>query len=124
MKARMIFFGLFLVMCLGVFTPAWSQNAPAGNKVPDDIGIRIKNNLLDQARIQNQQMQMAQQYQANQQAIQHDVQELDSLKEEAIKAVKKDPATTDVDVDKLVYISKAATPKPEPPAPPKIEPKK
>lgn len=113
---------VFVFLC---FHPVGAQDKPAaGNKVPDDIGIRIKNNLLDQARIQNQQMQMAQQYQANQQAIEHDSQELNSLKAEAIKAAGKDPATTDVDVDRLVYIPKTAPPKPEPPAPPKIEQKK
>jgi hypothetical protein len=86
--------------------------APAGQKVPDDIGIRIKNNQLDAARLQNQMMQLSQQYQADQQAVEHGTQELASLKREALEKAKLDPATNDVDVEKLVFISKPVPPKP------------
>lgn len=86
---------------------------PAGEKVPDEIALRIRNNQLDQARIQNQMAQMAQQYQADQQAIQHDQQEMVSLKHEALNKANKDVEKWDVDEDKLVYIAKPPAPKTE-----------
>jgi hypothetical protein len=89
--------------------------APAGQKIPDDIGVRIKDNQLQQTRLQNQMFQLAQQYQVAQQGIQDKTKELESLKREALEKAKLDPATNDVDVEKLVFISKAPPPAPNPP---------
>ena len=87
---------------------------PAGPKVPDDIGVRIRNNQLDQARLQNQLLQLAQQYQTAQQTIEHDKLEMGELKNEALKAAKLDASGWDVDVDKLQFVPKPAPPsKPE-----------
>jgi hypothetical protein len=111
-----VFVTFFAFFHEGVPVHAWPQSAPAaapaGQKVPDDIGIRIKNNQLDAARLQNQMMQLSQQYQADQQAVEHGTQELASLKREALEKAKLDPATNDVDVEKLVFIAKPAPSKP------------
>lgn len=93
--------------------PATEKATPPGEKIPDDIGLRIRNNQLDQARIQNQMAQMAQQYQADQAAITHDQQEMVSLKHEALNKANKDVDKWDVDEEKLVYIPKPPAPKPE-----------
>lgn len=109
----------------GVPTPAAS---PSGEKIPDDMELRMKNNLLDQARLQNQLLQLAQQYQVSQQAIQHDQQEMESMKGEALDKAKLDRATHDVDPEKGVFTSKSVSPKPAEPAkqevPAKPTPKK
>jgi hypothetical protein len=104
----MAVFGLAIAALHGQQAPT---PAPAGQKVPDDIALRIKNNQLDQARLQNQMLQMTQQYQADQQAIEKDNQEMNNLKAEALKAAKLDPATNDVDVERLVFVPKSAPPK-------------
>jgi uncharacterized protein YciW len=102
----------------------WAQTAPAapaeakvpaGEKVPDEIALRIRNNQLDQARLQNQMAQMAQQYQVNQQAIVHDQQEMVSLKHEALSKANKDVNKWDVDEEHLVYIAKPSEKKEEKP---------
>jgi hypothetical protein len=86
--------------------------AAESNKIPADIGVRIRTNQLDQSRLQNQMTQIQSQYFADQQAIQHDQTELDSLDKEALAAAKLDPATNSVDNDKLEFVTKAAPPKP------------
>lgn len=85
--------------------------AAESNKVPADIGVRIRTNQLDQSRLQNQMTQIQSQYFADQQAVQHDQTEMESLKKEALAAAKQDPATTDVDVEKLEFVPKPAAPK-------------
>src|SRR6267142_4209599 len=98
MKIKML---LFFVLA------ATTLIAAEGNpKVPADIGVRIRNVQLDQARIQTQMLQLQQQYQSGQERLQHDQGELDQLKKEAFTADKKDPAGWDIDLDKLEFVGK------------------
>jgi hypothetical protein len=93
--------------------------AAEGNKVPDDIALRIRTVQYDQAQKQNEATQMyiawltspqGKTYDADQQTIQHDQQELDSLKKEALTTAKLDAATNDVDMQKLEFITKPKPP--------------
>lgn len=101
-----------------IFMLAASLYAADVTKLPSDIGVRIRNIQLDQARLQNTVAQLQQQYASIQQSLIHDQQELDSLKTEALGAAKLD-ATWDVDLDKLEFVAK---PKPTPaPAAPTVK---
>lgn len=128
MNRSVVAVGSFVVAVLLVATLPWvyrsqghvlaqeaakSEPVPSGKKIPDDIGVRIRNVQLDQSHLQTQLLQLAQQYQADQQAIQHDNDELNSLKAEALKSASLDPATNDVDVERLQFITKPGPPKPE-----------
>ena len=135
MKGNLLFVSCFVLMLAGILFVAFNDpllsraaQAPAesSQKVPDDMLVRMKNNLLDQARLQNELLQMAQRYQADQQAIQKDMQEMEGLKVEALDKSKLDRATHDVDPEKGVFIAKATPAAPSKPiAPPdKPEPKK
>jgi hypothetical protein len=79
-------------------------------KVPSDIGVRIRNVQLDQSRIQSQILQLQQQYTTDQATLQHDQGELDSLKKEALASAKLDPAGWDVDLEKLEFVGKPKAP--------------
>lgn len=79
-------------------------------KVPDNIGVRIRNIQLDQTRTQAQNLQLQQQYSTNQQTLQHDQGELDSLKKEALAGAKLDPVGWDVDLESLEFVAKPKAP--------------
>src|SRR5580698_3140593 len=97
---------LYLAMAgLFLWSAVASLISAAGNKVPDDISVQIRNTQLDQSRLQTQILQIQQQY-TNDQA------KLESLKAEALAACTKQDATTgDVDMEKLECVPK---PKPAP----------
>lgn len=97
----LVWIAFFALAAIGV----WAD-AP---KVPAEIGVRIRNVQLDQARIQSQILQLQNQYQAMQQTLQHDAGELDSLKKEALASAKLD-STWDVDLDKLEFVAKPKAP--------------
>ena len=89
-------------------------------KVPTEIGLQIKNLQLDQARLQAEisQLQLqwlqtpaGQRFMADQQSIQHDIGELETLKRQALSESKLDPNEYDVDAEKLEFVAK-----PKPPA--------
>jgi hypothetical protein len=84
--------------------------AENSNKVPAEIGVRIRNVQLDISRVQTQNLQLQQQYLTNNNTLQHDQGELDDLKKEALTAAHQDPATTDVDVEKLEFVAKPKAP--------------
>ena len=90
-----------------VFAAVSLMAADANQPVPSDIGVRIRTVMLDQARKQTEIVQLNAQYQADQQVIQHDEQELNSLKQEALATAKLDPAKYDVDAEKLIFITKS-----------------
>lgn len=80
--------------------------ADANQPVPADIGVRIRTVMLDQARVQGQIYQLQAQYNTDNQTIQHDEQELNSLKQEALTTAKLDPTKYDVDAEKLIFVLK------------------
>jgi TolA-binding protein len=84
--------------------------AESSNKVPAEIGVRIRNVQLDISRVQTQNLQLQQQYLTNTQTLQHDQGELDDLNKEALAAGKQDPATTTVDDEKLEFVAKPKAP--------------
>lgn len=90
---------LFLLVAVGVM----AADLP---KVPPDIGVRIKNVQLDQARVTTQMLQLQAQYQADQNQIQHDAGELTDLNNEALTAAKVDATKYTVDDEKLEFIAK------------------
>lgn len=104
MKKTLWYFVIFVALA-GV--DIW---AIENNKVPAEIAVRIRNVQLDQSRIQAQVLQLQAQYATDQQTLAHDQGELDSLKKEALAAAKLDPATNDVDLEKLEFITKAKAP--------------
>lgn len=78
------------------------------NKVPDQYAVRILKIQRDEATLQNQMLQLQQQFTADQTALTHDEAEITDVKQEALKAAKKDD-TWDVDVNALTFI-----PRPKP----------
>lgn len=81
-------------------------------KLPPEIGVRIRNVQLDQSRLQNEILRLTSQYQGDQQALQHDQTELDSIKKEALTGAKLD-GTWDVDLEKLEFVGKPKAAQPE-----------
>ena len=66
-------------------------------KVSDDVGIRIKNVQLDQARIQTEMLQLQVRYTTDQN-------ELTSLNKEALATAKLDDKKFTVDDEKLIFV--------------------
>jgi hypothetical protein len=97
-------------------TPA--APAPGAQKVPDSIGVRIRNVQLDQEHVKTNIIQLQNAYaEQNKQGL-SDAHELDLLKKEALESAKLDPKEWTVDVDHLVFAKipppapKTETPKP------------
>lgn len=90
----------------------WAQDkkdeVSSSVKVPSDLGVRIRNVQLDQARQGQVMTQLQLQYQATQKTLDQDQHELDDLKKEAFETLKLDPTRYDVDLEKLVLNPKPA----------------
>jgi hypothetical protein len=82
----------------------------SANKVPDSFAVRLLKVQKDQITLQAEIQALTQRYQADTQTLQHDNDELDQIKSDAIKSTGRDPKTTDIDLDKLEFIAKAAPP--------------
>lgn len=104
---------VFVLATIGLLADSGNQ------KVPSDIGVRIRNIQLDVSRKQadatNQYIAwltspQGKQYDADQQTIQHDQGELNSLKTEALTTAKLDAKDYDVDVEKLEFVAKPKAP--------------
>lgn len=106
MRKYLVLAVLLVLTSVGLFAAEEAKDM----KVPSDIGVRIRNVQLDQTRLQAQIVQLQAQYNADQQAIQHDEQELGMLKTEALATAKLDAAKYDVDTEKLIFITKPAKP--------------
>jgi len=90
-------------------TPA--PNAPIATgsiKVPDEVGVKIRDVQLDETKLENQLLQLSQQYQADQKKIENDEKRLVELKAEALKAANLEAESDqwDVDIDKLQIMAK------------------
>ena len=73
-------------------------------KVSDDVGIRIKNVQLDQARIQTEMLQLQARYTTDQGTLNNDQNELTSLNKEALATAKLDDKKFTVDDEKLIFV--------------------
>lgn len=110
----MKYIGAALVIALAV-TLAAQDKKPAPEKIPDEFGVKISQRNLDISRRQTNQLLAQKTYNDDNVGINQDTIEIINLKKQALEASKKDPDKFDVDVDKLVFIEKSATP-PTPPA--------
>lgn len=90
-------------------------------KLSDSFHSRIRDVQYDQQKLQNEMTQIylqwaqspqGKRYAADQETIQHDQGEIDSIKKEALAAAKLDPQQWDVDVEKAEFVTK-----PKPTAP-------
>lgn len=100
MKKYIVGIFVILAMTVGMLVAA---DLP---KLSSDSIKEIRDIQLDQSRLQTQSLQLQVQYNAIQQELQHDTTELETSKERALAAAKLDPKEYDVDLDKLVFITK------------------
>lgn len=99
---------LIVALLLGSFLAYAAEELP---RIPDNVGVRIRNVQLDQARLQNQVAQLQAQYQNVQRALADDDKQLESLKTVALTSANLDAARYDVDLEKLTFIAKPEPPK-------------
>lgn len=117
MKPRLWAFVFGFVCCMGLTAAVLSQVKPADKDiVPLEFATRILYIQRDAQNIQNRDIQLKAQFDADQQTLVHDSQEVEQVKQEAIKSSGRDPKTTDINMaaNPLAYITKAADAKPEP----------
>lgn len=88
----------------------------AVQKVPDDIGVKIRTIQVDQTRRQDELPLLANRYKEDQDALTKDAAQIEDLKKEAFDRLKADSAKWDVNMETLTLVAKPAPP-PPPPAP-------
>jgi hypothetical protein len=93
-----------LVIALTIAAAVMAADAPP-IKVPSDIGIRIKNVQLDQARVQAQMLQLQVQYNTDQSTLTNDTNELNKLNKEALDTASLDEKKFTVDDEKLEFVA-------------------
>lgn len=123
MRIKIFWFSFWLFLG-AVFLVAQVKPTPDAECVaPKDVTqvpLCYANRILyiqrDAQNIQNRDIQLKAQFDADQQTLVHDSQEVEQVKQEALKFSGRDAKTTDINMaaNPLAYITKAADAKPEP----------
>jgi hypothetical protein len=87
-------------------------------KVPDDIGVKIRTIQVDQTRRQDELQVITNRYKEDQDALAKDASDIEDLKKQALAKLNADSSKWEVNETTLTLVAKPAPPPPAvPPAP-------
>jgi hypothetical protein len=102
------FLGICILLIVPAFIIAAIDDKPV---VPADLQLRLRNVQLDSAKMQNINLQLVQQYQANLNQITHDSNEAQQIVDEIYKATKTDKTAYDFNPDTMAFTKKVVVEK-------------